>query len=90
MATKKLNRWSDDDTNYCLVEANASMKCLSRNNYNKDACENYFAMYKSCKKEWNEIKNERRRQGLTPNPSRDEMVALKLEKNKRLQENDAS
>ena len=87
MASKNLKRWSDDNTNYCLDEANASMKCLSKNGYDKNACERYFELYKDCKKEFNGIKNERRRQGLFPNPDPEEMKELKLKKKLRLEAN---
>ena len=81
---KKLTRVSDEDNNYCSVESNASMKCLSKNGYNKDACEAYFTAYKDCKKEFNALKSERRRQGLIPNPPPEEMVVYKLKRKQRL------
>lgn len=31
-------------------EANASYKCMDENNYNRDACLEYFKAYKECKK----------------------------------------
>lgn len=87
MASDKLKRWRDDNTNYCLEEANSSMKCLSKNGYNKSACEGYFERYKECKKEFNSIKNERRKQGLSPNPDPDEMKELKLKRKARMEGN---
>eukprot|EP00112_Aurelia_sp_Birch-Aquarium-sp1_P025176 Seg824.12 transcript_id=Seg824.12/GoldUCD/mRNA.D3Y31 product="Coiled-coil-helix-coiled-coil-helix domain-containing protein 7" protein_id=Seg824.12/GoldUCD/D3Y31 len=81
---KKLTRVSDEDNNYCSVESNASMKCLSKSGYNRDACEAYFTAYKDCKKEFNALKSERRRQGLIPNPPPEEMVVYKLQRKQRL------
>ena len=81
MASKnRLKRWSDEDRNYCLDEANASMKCLSKNGYNARACERYFDMYKDCKKEFNAIKDGRRKQGLPPTPGPEELKELKLKR----------
>ncbi len=73
----KLKRWSDKDRNYCVDEADASMKCLSKSGYNRDACAAYFESYKACKKEWNEIKSERRKKGLVANPPPEELQELK-------------
>ena len=88
MASKKgLKRYSDDDRNYCLDEANASMKCLSQNGYNRRACERYFDMYNDCKKEFNAIKGERRRKGLMPTPDSDEMKELKMKRKLKLEGN---
>lgn len=85
MAPKDLKRWRDDDRNYCLMEANASMKCLSKNGYDRNACEEYFERYNDCKKEFNSIKNERRRQGFNPSPDAEEMKELKLKRKLRLE-----
>lgn len=71
------SRWNDKATNYCLVEAKASYKCLDKNNYNKQACEEYFEAYRQCKKDFNAIKSARRRKGLPPLPSPEEMKNLK-------------
>ena len=84
---KKLRRWSDEESNYCLDEANASMQCLSKYGYNKNACERYFDMYKDCKKEFNAIKSQRRKQGLSPTPDSDEMKELKMKRKIRLEGN---
>ena len=61
-------KWTDRAVNFCLDEANASYKCLSDNGYDKAKCEDYFEAYRNCKKEFNKIKAERRRQGLPPLP----------------------
>jgi len=61
-------KWTDRGVNFCLDEANASYKCLSDNGYDKDKCEEYFEAYRNCKKEFNKLKAERRRQGLPPIP----------------------
>ena len=43
---KHCPKWSDQVNNYCVDEANASYKCLSKNGYNKAACEQYFQVYR--------------------------------------------
>ena len=65
---KHCPKWSDQVNNYCVDEANASYKCLSKNGYNKAACEQYFQVYRQWKRELNEIKYKRGRMGLPPNP----------------------
>ena len=62
-------RWTDVGTNWCKFEADASMKCLSKNNYDKSKCQKYFDEYVECKKELNQLKSERRKQGLHPMPT---------------------
>ena len=64
---EKYQKWTNSKTNPCLEQSKASMKCLDRNNYNKDKCQEYFDAYKECKKAWNEWRAERRRKGLPPN-----------------------
>ena len=34
----------------CVQEAKASYKCMDDNNYDRDACLEYFKSYKECKK----------------------------------------
>uniref|UniRef100_A0A1X7U7V5 Coiled-coil-helix-coiled-coil-helix domain-containing protein 7 n=1 Tax=Amphimedon queenslandica TaxID=400682 RepID=A0A1X7U7V5_AMPQE len=51
-------RWSDPKTNPCLKEANDSYKCMDDNNYNRDACLEYFKMYKDCRKKMNLARRE--------------------------------
>ena len=65
---KHCPKWSDQVNNYCVDEANASYKCLSKNGYNKAACEQYFQVYRQWKRELNEIKSKRGLMGLPPNP----------------------
>lgn len=36
----------------CAEASKMSMKCLERNNYDKDMCTEYFKAYKECKQEW--------------------------------------
>merc|ERR1712212_1255008 len=62
-------RWSDVGTNWCKFEADASMKCLSKNNYDKSKCQKFFDEYVECKKELNQLKSERRKKGLHPMPT---------------------
>lgn len=42
--------WRSLPTCFAVQEANASYKCMDKNNYNRDACEQYFKAYKECKK----------------------------------------
>ncbi|KAM6494441.1 hypothetical protein JOM56_010802 [Amanita muscaria] len=36
----------------CVAASEASMECLNRNNYDRDACLDYFQAYRDCKKAW--------------------------------------
>lgn len=38
-----------DQVNTLLQEQKASYKCLDKNNYDRDACQQYFDAYKDCK-----------------------------------------
>ncbi|KAL5499858.1 hypothetical protein EMCRGX_G011323 [Ephydatia muelleri] len=52
------SRWSDPKFNPCLEEAKASYKCMDDNNYDRDACLEYFKSYKECKKRMNEARRK--------------------------------
>uniref|UniRef100_A0A8C4PEK7 Coiled-coil-helix-coiled-coil-helix domain-containing protein 7 n=1 Tax=Dromaius novaehollandiae TaxID=8790 RepID=A0A8C4PEK7_DRONO len=41
----------DHNTNPCVVETDASRKCMD-DNYDKSMCTDYFLKYKSCRKFW--------------------------------------
>lgn len=62
----KLKRWTDEDNNPCKIEANASYQCLHDNNFDRKKCEGAFINYRNCQKFWNNIKKERRKQGISP------------------------
>ncbi|PFH49965.1 hypothetical protein AMATHDRAFT_146378 [Amanita thiersii Skay4041] len=47
----------------CAAASKASMDCLNRNNYDRDACLDYFQAYRDCKKAWIEKRKEDRRNG---------------------------
>uniref|UniRef100_A0A8D0GR80 Coiled-coil-helix-coiled-coil-helix domain-containing protein 7 n=1 Tax=Sphenodon punctatus TaxID=8508 RepID=A0A8D0GR80_SPHPU len=64
--SRKLQRLSDPDINPCLAETNASRKCMDDNDYKKDVCQSYFLKYQNCRKFWNGILTERRRNGEKP------------------------
>ncbi|XP_053104022.1 coiled-coil-helix-coiled-coil-helix domain-containing protein 7 [Hemicordylus capensis] len=64
--SRKLQRLRDLDINPCLAETDASTKCMDENNYNKDMCSIYFLRYKSCRKFWNGIMMQRRKDGINP------------------------
>uniref|UniRef100_A0A803T7X7 Coiled-coil-helix-coiled-coil-helix domain-containing protein 7 n=2 Tax=Anolis carolinensis TaxID=28377 RepID=A0A803T7X7_ANOCA len=65
--SRKLQRLRDHDLNPCLAETDASRKCMDDSNYNKDACTIYFLRYKNCRKFWNGILMQRRKDGIKPN-----------------------
>ncbi|XP_054841678.1 coiled-coil-helix-coiled-coil-helix domain-containing protein 7 isoform X2 [Eublepharis macularius] len=64
---KKLRRVRDDDNNPCILETDASRKCMDDNSYNKDMCTIHFLRYKNCRKFWNGIMMQRRKDGIQPN-----------------------
>ncbi|TFK32783.1 cysteine alpha-hairpin motif superfamily [Crucibulum laeve] len=47
----------------CAAASKASMDCLNRNNYDRDACLDYFQAYRDCKKTWIKQRKEDRRAG---------------------------
>lgn len=59
-------RMRDLDINPCLKESDTSSKCLDENNYKKDMCTNSFIKYRNCRKFWNHIMMNRKRDGVTP------------------------
>jgi len=55
-----------DEKQPCAAEGVESQKCLSRNNYEKSACQMYFDNYNSCRKFWSNVSRERSAAGITP------------------------
>lgn len=58
-----------DEKDPCAEESRASLKCLSRTNYdlkNRDACQPYFDNYNNCKKFWLGVQKARRVKGISP------------------------
>ncbi|XP_060099758.1 coiled-coil-helix-coiled-coil-helix domain-containing protein 7 isoform X1 [Heteronotia binoei] len=49
-----------------LHESDASRKCMDDSNYNKDMCTVHFLRYKNCRKFWNGIMIQRRKDGIKP------------------------
>ncbi|KAF9005921.1 cysteine alpha-hairpin motif superfamily, partial [Cyathus striatus] len=47
----------------CAEASKASMDCLNRNNYDRDACLDFFQAYRDCKNAWIQRRNEDRRAG---------------------------
>ncbi|KAG5731469.1 hypothetical protein E4T56_gene4361 [Termitomyces sp. T112] len=47
----------------CAAAAKASMDCMSRNDYDRDFCLDYFQAYRDCKKSWINQRKEDRRAG---------------------------
>ncbi|CRK95981.1 CLUMA_CG009422, isoform A [Clunio marinus] len=52
--------------NPCALEHESSLKCLSRNHYDKDKCALFFANYTNCQKFWTSVRHERKRNGISP------------------------
>ncbi|XP_001368561.1 coiled-coil-helix-coiled-coil-helix domain-containing protein 7 [Monodelphis domestica] len=63
IVTKRLR---DPDVNPCLSESDASTRCMDENNYDREMCTTCFLKYKNCRKFWNAIMIERRRNGVKP------------------------
>ncbi|XP_060099759.1 coiled-coil-helix-coiled-coil-helix domain-containing protein 7 isoform X2 [Heteronotia binoei] len=64
--SRKLQQLRDEDTNPCILESDASRKCMDDSNYNKDMCTVHFLRYKNCRKFWNGIMIQRRKDGIKP------------------------
>ncbi|EFI27381.1 hypothetical protein CC1G_14852 [Coprinopsis cinerea okayama7 len=47
----------------CAAASKASMDCLDRNNYDRDACLEYFKAYRECKNTWIRQRKEDRHAG---------------------------
>ncbi|KAF9485470.1 hypothetical protein BDN70DRAFT_910104 [Pholiota conissans] len=47
----------------CADASKASMDCLNRNDYDRDACLEYFQAYRECKNSWIQQRKEDRRAG---------------------------
>ncbi|TFK71657.1 hypothetical protein BDN72DRAFT_793634 [Pluteus cervinus] len=47
----------------CAAASKASMDCLNRNDYDRNACLDYFQAYRDCKKTWIEQRKADRRAG---------------------------
>jgi len=47
----------------CSLAAKESFKCLDRNDYDRDACLDYFRAYRECKATWMKQRREDRRAG---------------------------
>uniref|UniRef100_A0A2K5R4C9 Coiled-coil-helix-coiled-coil-helix domain-containing protein 7 n=1 Tax=Cebus imitator TaxID=2715852 RepID=A0A2K5R4C9_CEBIM len=62
----EMPRLRDPDINPCMLESDASIRCLDANNYDKEKCSTYFQKYKSCRKFWHSIMIQRRHDGVKP------------------------
>lgn len=47
----------------CENARKESMKCLDVNNYNRDACSEFFKSYRECKRRWLDQRRDDRRAG---------------------------
>ncbi|XP_006085353.2 coiled-coil-helix-coiled-coil-helix domain-containing protein 7 isoform X1 [Myotis lucifugus] len=59
-------RLRDPDINPCLLESDASTRCMDENNYDREMCSIYFLKYKNCRKFWNSVMVQRRQNGVKP------------------------
>ncbi|XP_058899388.1 coiled-coil-helix-coiled-coil-helix domain-containing protein 7 isoform X2 [Kogia breviceps] len=59
-------RLRDPDINPCLLESDASTRCMDENNYDREKCSTHFLKYKNCRKFWNSVMIQRRRNGVKP------------------------
>jgi cytochrome c oxidase assembly protein subunit 23 len=48
----------------CEDARKESMRCLDKNNYNRDACTEFFKSYRECKKKWLNQRRDDRRAGM--------------------------
>ncbi|KAI4806390.1 hypothetical protein KUCAC02_017216 [Chaenocephalus aceratus] len=84
MDKKNVRKLRNQDNNPCIDESDASQQCLNVNSYDKSMCTNYFLRYKSCRKYWQNIMVQRRREGVKPDmptaAERQEMIAAIGEK----------
>lgn len=44
----------------CQEAASRSIRCMNRNNGDRDMCQDYFQAYRDCKKEWQKQMREAR------------------------------
>lgn len=63
---KNARKVRNQDINPCIEETDASLKCLDAYNYDKSMCSAYFLRYKNCRKYWQNIMIQRRREGVKP------------------------
>ncbi|KAG7444293.1 uncharacterized protein BT62DRAFT_899827 [Guyanagaster necrorhizus] len=47
----------------CEAASKASLSCLSRNDYDRDACQAYFQAYRDCKAAWLQQRRDDRKAG---------------------------
>ncbi|XP_008305600.1 coiled-coil-helix-coiled-coil-helix domain-containing protein 7 [Cynoglossus semilaevis] len=63
---KNEQRLRNQDTNPCMEESDASIKCVHTNKINQSMCSDYFQRYQNCRKYWHNIMLKRRREGVKP------------------------
>lgn len=66
--------------NPCYTEERLSYKCLEKNNYDKEMCNEYFLNINICREFWDNIRRERRMKGIKPElPTASEREQIKEE-----------
>lgn len=69
------------DLNPCVDEQRLSLRCLADHDYQKDACQRFFDNYNQCNGFWNEIRKQRRMNGVKPElPVAEERIKILNEK----------
>jgi cytochrome c oxidase assembly protein subunit 23 len=48
----------------CAEASKMSLKCMERNNFDRDQCMEYFHAYRDCKKEWQDRRKQDKREGV--------------------------
>lgn len=66
MATRQNESQITKETNPCWAEGKASLQCLSKNNYDRNACASHFDNYNQCKKFWLNVQRARKASGIKP------------------------
>ncbi|PSN39410.1 hypothetical protein C0J52_18650 [Blattella germanica] len=76
----KLRQLKNEVNNPCVKEHDMVFKCLDKNNYNYEKCNDYFENYKGCKNFWGRVRADRRKNGIVPNlPPPEEREKIRAE-----------
>ncbi|KAJ9582704.1 hypothetical protein L9F63_022945 [Diploptera punctata] len=77
---QKLRKVRNEINNPCVKEHDMVFKCLDKNNYDYEKCNDYFENYKGCKNFWGRLRSERRAKGIIPNlPPPEEREKIRAE-----------
>ncbi|GIY83394.1 uncharacterized protein CEXT_681121 [Caerostris extrusa] len=77
---KKQFKERSERINPCVKERDLSLKCLDEFYYARRKCQPFFDNYNNCRKFWNFVTKERRKEGIKPYiPPPEEREQLKTE-----------